>query len=78
MYSYDKKIFSMKSSEPLCLLKPLDGLSNSEDYWHLAMANHFMKELRNTPITLDMAHRILILYEQLGGVKGIKFDDSID
>lgn len=67
----------MKSNQLLKLLKPLFGLSDSGDYWHVTMKKHLVNDLKMHPLTRDLAYFIKCVYVKLGDLIGTYVDDTI-
>lgn len=77
VYVKPAKEFRLSSEHLLKLLRPLYGLADSGDYWHVTMARHLTDDLTMTPTALDVSLFFKTVRNQLSGLTGVYVDDSI-
>ena len=77
VYVKPTKEFKLNSDQLLKLLKPLYGLSDSGDYWHVTFANHLKNDLGMSPAAGDLSLFFKMVNGQLAGMTGAYVDDSI-
>lgn len=56
-------------------LKPMCGLTDSDDYWQTTLKNHLKNDLKMVPWTDALACLVHHLYGKLPGTIGIRVDD---
>ena len=72
-----EKHFHLNEKQLLRLLKPLYGLADSGDYWHVTFANHIKNDLEMIPSTGDLSLFFQTIRGKLAGLTGAYVDDSI-
>lgn len=77
LYVRQKDGCRLKSNQLLKLLKPLYGLSDSVDYWHVTMRNHLVNDLQMHSLTGDLVYFIKCLQKKLTGMVGTYVNDLI-
>lgn len=77
VYVCATKEFGLESSQLFKLLKPLYGLADSGDYWHVTFADHLRQQLGMTPATGDHSLFFKTFKRKLIGLIGAYVDDTI-
>lgn len=67
VYVKPKEGFKLKSSKFSKLFKPLFGLPDSRDRWHITMENHVINNLRIHPLTGNLAYFSKCVLVELSG-----------
>ena len=77
VYVRPTKEFNLGADQLLKLLKPLYGLSDSGDYWHVTFANHLQHDLGMISTAGDLSLFFKMVNGKLPGVTGAYVDDTI-
>lgn len=77
LYAKPRAGSNLKCNEPLKLLKPLYGLSDSGDYWHVTAKTLLMNCLKIHPPSDDLAYFLKCVQGRLRGMFGTYPGDII-
>ena len=77
VYVKPSREFRLSHDKLLRLLKPLYGLSDSGDYWHVTFTRHLTEELGMTHTTGDLSLFFKVIHDELSGITGAYVDDTI-
>lgn len=77
VYVRPTKEFQLNSNELLELLKPLYGLTDAGDYWHVTFAKHLQHDLSMRPTAGDLALYTKTVHDGLACLLGTYVDDTI-
>lgn len=69
--------FKIEPNEILSLLKPLNGLTDSGDYWDMKMNNRLKEDLQMKPLIGDLPCFIKIMQGKLKEITGVYVDNTL-
>ena len=77
IYVRPTKEFKLSHDQLLRLLKPLYGLADSGDYWHITFSSHLRRDLQMIPTLNDLSLFFKTVKGELAGMIGAYVDDTI-
>ena len=77
VYFKPSRDFKLSHNQLLHLLKPLYGLPDSRDYWHVTFARYRANELGVTHTTGDLSLFFKVVHGKLACITGAYVDDTI-